>query len=197
MSAVAAIDARFVEAVRHDMVAFAQLQLRDACLAEEAVQEALAAALAGAAGFAGQAALKTWVFGILRHKIVDIIRQQSRTTPVSAFCTEDQGLDEAFDGLFRENAHWHPASRPKDWGDPEEALREKSFSAVIEVCLGHLPENTARVFMMREFLELETEEICRALAISSNNCHVILHRARAGLRGCLEKGWFEPGEARC
>lgn len=45
MVANAEIDNAFVERVRRDMLAFAQLQLRDATLAEDAVQEALTAAL--------------------------------------------------------------------------------------------------------------------------------------------------------
>ncbi|MCK0507682.1 sigma factor-like helix-turn-helix DNA-binding protein [Aromatoleum anaerobium] len=45
--------------------------------------------------------------------------------------------------------------------------------------------------MMREFLELDTGEICQQLDISTSNCWVILHRARMGLRECLENGWFQ------
>ena len=191
------IDNDFVEQVRRDMLAFAQLQLRDAALAEDAVQEALAAAFAGSREFAGRAALKTWVFGILRHKIVDLIRQQSRTTPISAFSDEEDDMDQAFDTLFRRNSHWQPVHRPGNWGDPEASLRDKHFWAVFDACLTHLPKNTARVFMMREFLELDTAEVCAAAGISSGNCHVILHRARSTLRGCLEKSWFLAGERPC
>ena len=60
-----------------------------------------------------------------------------------------------------------------------------------------LPENTARVFMMREFLEFDTAEVCQTLDISVGNCNVILHRARNGLRRCLESSWFAPGEKPC
>ena len=104
MVANAEIDNAFVERVRRDMLAFAQLQLRDATLAEDAVQEALTAALTSEKNFAGQSALKTWVFGILRHKIVDLIRQQSRLTPLSAFTEEDEDMDRSFEALFKENA---------------------------------------------------------------------------------------------
>lgn len=179
------------------MLAFAQLQLRDAALAEDAVQDALTAALTGGQDFAGRSALKTWVFGILRHKIVDLIRQQARTTPISAFGDDEDSLDQAFANLFKENAHWQPAHRPAAWGDPEASLRDKHFWAVFDACLTHLPKNTARVFMMREFLELDTGEVCAAAGISTSNCHVILHRARSALRGCLEKGWFLAGERPC
>jgi RNA polymerase sigma-70 factor (ECF subfamily) len=193
----AVIDNAFVEQVRRSMLAFAQLQLRDATLAEDAVQEALTAALSSGQEFAGRSALKTWVFGILRHKIVDLIRQQSRMTPISAFGDDEDDMDQSFDALFKANAHWQPACRPAAWADPESALREKHFWAVFDACLTHLPKNTARVFMMREFLELDTGEVCAAAGISTSNCHVILHRARSALRGCLEKSWFLAGERLC
>lgn len=197
MSENALIDDDFVAAVRRDMLKFAQMQLRDATQAEDAVQEALLAALAGGRSFAGRAALKTWVFAILRNKIVDIIRMQSRSTNVSALSEDDAGLDAAFDALFKANAHWRPESRPFGWGDPEETLREERFWTVFEICLNHLPEKTGRVFMMREFLEFETDEVCRELGITTSHCNVILHRARNGLRRCLEGSWFAPGEKPC
>ena len=153
------IDNSFIAEVRSDMLRFAQLQLRDAALAEDAVQEALLGALSGERSFSGRSALKTWVFSILRNKIVDLIRVQSRTTNVSALAEEGASLDQAFEELFKTNAHWRPDTRPRGWGDPAEVLREQGFWDVFEICLNHLPENTARVFMMREFLEFETAEV--------------------------------------
>ena len=197
MSENTLIDDDFVASVRRDMLRFAQLQLRDAAQAEDAVQEALLAALAGGRSFAGRSALKTWVFSILRNKIVDLIRAQGRTTNVSALGDDDAALDASFDALFKANAHWRPENRPFGWGDPEESLREERFWAVFEICLNHLPERTARVFMMREFLGFETDEICTTLALTTSNCNVILHRARHGLRRCLETSWFAPGEKPC
>ena len=193
----ALIDDDFIADIRRDLLKFAQLQLRDAALAEDAVQEALAAAFAGQQSFAGRAAVKTWVFSILRNKIVDSLRQQARSTNVSALSDDEAGLDEAFEALFKANAHWRPEKRPSGWGDPEETLREQRFWDIFEICLNHLPENTARVFMMREFLEFETAEVCHELGITVSNCNVILHRARNGLRRCLETSWFAPGERPC
>lgn len=192
-----ALDQDFLTEVRRDMIRFAQLQLRDDALAEDVVQEAIAAALAGAREFAGRSALKTWVFAILRNKIVDAIRQRSRCINISALTPEEDDMDEAFEALFKPNAHWTPEARPQNWGNPEESLQQQKFWEVFETCLKHLPENTARVFMMREFLEFDTDEICIELAISTSNCHVILHRARNGLRRCLEKNWFAAGGATC
>lgn len=191
------LDATFLLAVRQDMLRFARLQLRDDALAEDAVQEAIAAALAGSRSFDGRSALKTWVFAILRNKIVDAIRERSRSINVSALSVEEEAMDETFDSLFKPNAHWQPGLGPTAWGDPEATLDQEQFWAVFEACLEHLPANTARVFMMREFLEFDTDEVCTELAISTSNCHVILHRARAGLRRCLEQNWFANGAASC
>jgi RNA polymerase sigma-70 factor (ECF subfamily) len=191
------IDTEQIAEIRPAMLKFARLQLRDAAAAEDAVQEALLAAFANAREFAGRSALKTWVFAILRNKIVDHIRQQSRTTNVSSLSSAEQSLDESFEALFKPNAHWSPQSRPRDWGDPEEAMRQQDFWAVFDACLNHLPPNTARVFMMREFLEFETPEVCQELKITTTNCNVILHRARNALRRCLDGSWFASGEQPC
>ena len=191
------LDATFLAEVRRDMMRFASLQLRDHHLAEDVVQEAMAAALGGEKSFAGRSAVKTWVFAILRNKIVDAIRQKARSVNFSALLPDEEELDQAFEAMFNPNAHWLPQERPAEWGNPEAALHQEQFWAVFDVCLNHLPENTARVFMMRELLEFDTAEICRELNLSTSNCHVILHRARNGLRRCLEGSWFIAGESPC
>lgn len=191
------VDAAVLSEIRRDMLRFASLQLRDEHLAEDVVQEAMVAALDGEKQFAGRSAVKTWIFAILRNKIVDAIRQKSRSVNFTALLPEEAEMDQAFETLFKPNAHWLPEERPADWGDPEAALHQEQFWAVFEACLKHLPESTARVFMMREFLEFDTGEVCRALKITTSNCHVILHRARNGLRRCLENSWFASGESTC
>ncbi|TXT31863.1 MAG: RNA polymerase sigma-70 factor ECF subfamily [Rhodocyclaceae bacterium] len=191
------IDDGYLDEIRRDMIKFAHLQLRDEAQAEDVVQEALVAALDNTREFAGRSAVKTWIFAILKNKIVDLIRQQARTTNVSALSAEEESLDQAFESLFKTNAHWSPGARPSNWGDPEESLREQRFWEVFDACLKHLPENTARVFMMREFLDFETAEVCQELSLTTSNCNVILHRARNGLRRCLESNWFSAGEQPC
>lgn len=191
------LNSELLASLRKDMLRFASLQLRDEHLAEDVVQEAMTAALVGEKDFSGDSAVKTWVFAILKNKIVDVIRQRGRTVNVTSLSAEEQSMDQSFEALFKSNEHWNPGARPNDWGDPENALRQQQFMIVFEACLKHLPESTARVFMMREFLELDTSEVCKELSISTSNCHVILHRARNGLRHCLEKNWFSAGEQAC
>ena len=174
---------------RHDLLRFARLQLRDNAAAEDVVQESLVAALSAAGQFAGRAQAKTWVFAILKNKIIDHLRQRKREPNLGG--GDDDFSDDAFDALFDETQHWKPAERPSHWGDPERSLEDSRFWSVFEACLDKLPENTARVFMMREFLGFETEEICKELHLTASNCWVILHRARMALRLCLDTRWFK------
>jgi RNA polymerase sigma-70 factor, ECF subfamily len=172
---------------RRYLLRVAQLQLRDADLAEDVVQETLVAALSARAGFSGRSSLRTWLTGILKHKIVDAIRQRQRQPIAMASFEEETDLEE-FDPLFRDNGAWQ--APPADWGDPENALSRRQFMDVMEACLERLPANTARVFVMREIMELESDEICKELTITANNLWVILYRARMALRHCLEQNWF-------
>ena len=174
-----------LETLRPYLLRYASLQLRDAAAAEDAVQEALVAALAGEASFAGRANLRTWLTGILKHKIVDAIRRQAREPVVWAEADEEVA---DFDEHFTERGHWN--ERPAAWGNPDGALEQSQFFRALEMCLERLPERTARVFMMREHLGAETGEICKELGITPTHCWVMLYRARMTLRECLQQTWF-------
>ena len=176
-----------IQSLRPYLLRYATLQLRDAAAAEDAVQDALLAALAGEAGFAGRSNLRTWLTGILKHKIVDAIRRQSRERPAAE--PEHDGDAADFDSLFDARGHWQEA--PDAWQQPEGSLQQKQFFTTLEACLRDLPERTARVFMLREHLGLETSEICKELGITPTHLWVMLHRARMALRLCLEMNWFK------
>ncbi len=182
-------DTRFLEELRQQMYRFACLQLSDTQLAEDAVQEALVGALKNARTFSGRAALKTWVFAILKNKIADILRQRRRFVDADQLLRSDREEDR-FDELFDQHGHWYRHERPAHWENPESAIHDKHFWRIFEACLDHLPARQARVFMMREFIELESHEICAAAEITVSNLNVTLHRARLRLRECLENNWF-------
>lgn len=187
-------DTVFLGTLRNQMLKFATMQLGDGHLAEDAVQEALIGALKNVKSFGGKAALRTWVFAILKNKIADTLRQKQRLVNVSSLLRDEDDEEEDFAMLFDRKGFWHLDERPRDWGDPEAMLHQQQFWRVFEACLEGLPPKQARVFMMREFVELETAEICEAVGISMSNLFVMLHRARLRLGKCLEHKWF-PKEA--
>jgi RNA polymerase sigma-70 factor, ECF subfamily len=167
------------------LLRYALLQLRNPDQAEDVVQETLLAALEGRARFAGGSTLKTWLTGILKHKILDAIRRKSREQPLAPAGDDDT---ETVDTLFKNDGHWQ--QMPATWGDPAQALENRKFWEIFELCSRLMPERTARVYMLREVMELSTEEICQEFSITPTNLWVILHRARLALRECLEIKWF-------
>ena len=181
-----------LERHRPYLMRFALLQLRDRSAAEDAVQEALLAAVQGAGQFAGQSSIRTWLIGILKHKIVDHIRKARREHPAEVPVSETTAED--LETFFGGDGHF--ANPPLEWESPESALEQRRFFEALERCLQTLPKNTANAFMMRELMGLETDEICKELGISPSNCWVMLYRARMNLRACLERTWFVAGVVR-
>jgi RNA polymerase sigma-70 factor (ECF subfamily) len=188
MSSAAAplIDLQALEQHRRAMFKFAMLQLRNEAHAEDCVQEALIAAINNANGFAGNSSVRTWLIGILKHKIIDHFRRASREQPLNV--SDDETSLDDFDVLFKPDGHF--VDPPAAWANPEQALTQQEFFEVLESCMQALPKATARVFTMREVMGVSTEEICAELGITSNNCWVLIYRARMSLRQCIEKRWF-------
>jgi RNA polymerase sigma-70 factor (ECF subfamily) len=169
---------------------YALLRLRDPVVAEDLVQETFLAALQARQNFAGQSSEKTWLVGILKHKIVDYFRKTRREQPADT----SEPLANEPENLFRTTGPWvghfDPERGPTEWADPFKALEQMEFWKILERCLSELPARTASAFSLRELDDLSTEEICKMLSISANNLWVMLHRARAHLRHCLEMNWF-------
>jgi RNA polymerase sigma-70 factor (ECF subfamily) len=180
-----------LNALRPALFRFAMLQLRNEAVAEDVVQDTLIAVLEKPDRFAEQSSLRTYLTGILKHKIIDVMRASKRVRQIET--AEDQSEDDVIDALFKADGHTH--DMPRQWGDPDATLEQKDFFRVMEICLEKLPAKTARIFMMREWLELETDEICKELNISTSNAWVLLYRARVKLRECLDLNWFgkQPG----
>ena len=179
-----------IEGHRTYLVRYALSQLRDSAQAEEAVQEALLAALESIHRFEGKSSLRTWLTSILRFKIVDLQRRaiaDRANVELTDFAAEGED-DGWLDDLFDQTGHWREA--PRAWSDPEASLEQRRFWEAFERCLEALPATGGRVFFKREVMGEETEAICKDERITPSNCWVILHRARLSLRSCLEKSWF-------
>ncbi|MDO4895711.1 sigma-70 family RNA polymerase sigma factor [Moraxella sp.] len=173
------------------LLKFANNQLNDTELAKDCVQECLISAMQYSHRFKGNSAFKSWVFAILKHKIADMIKANHAYVKLSELSDDDD--IELVDMMF-ENGHWQGDYVPKafddSWCNPEIQAQNKAFWQVLEYCLEHLAGEQARVFLMKEYVGLDSKEICTALNISSQNYYVLMHRARVNLQGCLTRHWF-------
>jgi RNA polymerase sigma-70 factor (ECF subfamily) len=172
---------------RDYLLKFARLQLRNDAWAEDAVSETLLAALSRPQSFGNRSQLKTWLVGILKHKVIDMFRHHAREVCLEVDA-DDGGHDELDALVFKADGHF--ANQPSNWGNPEQDLSSRQFFAVLEACTEKMPPALGRVFLMREWLELSSEEICDELGLTSTNLYVSLHRARLRLRECLDMNWF-------
>lgn len=162
------------------MFRYAIMRVRDAAIAEDMVQDAFVSALAAREAFSGRSSLRTWLIGILRHKILDYLRKRTRAPRIAAW--EDPEIEAA-----------PRKERLKVWpGDPARIFEQKEFWNVFEECTKKLPETLADAYYLREIAELTTEQICEELQITPNSLAIRLHRARVALRDCLDRNWFHP-----
>ncbi|MFN3715898.1 MAG: sigma-70 family RNA polymerase sigma factor [Thiobacillus sp.] len=167
----------------------ARRQLHSDELAEDAVQDTLLAALSAQQRYAGDASPRTWLVGILKHKIVDTIRRRVREVELP----RDETGEEAVDALFRQDGHW--AEPLRDWGNPQTEAELGQLRRVLEACADRLKPVMAQVFSLREAGGMDTEEICKELGITPTNCWVLLHRARLFMRQCLESNGYSGAGA--
>ena len=166
--------------IREQMLKFATLQVSNPVLAEDLVQESFLSAFNNLEHFKRQAAFKTWVFAILKNKIIDFLRQKGKFVLETEIEDEEQT-----NHFFDEGGHWKAEHSPLDLEQSENAVYSEEFWLIFETCLTCLPAKQAKIFMMREFLELSSEEICQEIQLSTSNLHTTLYRARLQLQNCL------------
>lgn len=181
---------RWLEDHGDALFGFAYLRLRDRDAAEDLVQETLLAAWRARESFAGGSSERTWLIGILKHKLTDHWRRSSRRpqAPTSLPVDADgpDPLEQIFDSA--DNDHWRVA--PSPWNNPDAALEQQQFWRIFTDCIAALPAAQAQAFCLCELDGLEGQEACKVLAVAPTNLWVMLHRARLRLRQCLENHWF-------
>ena len=174
---------------------YALFRLRDETAAEDAVQETFLAAIKAYDRYEGRGSERTWLVGILKHKITDHFRRMNRETPVGEGCDEGPEHNEFFTRTDGWDNHWNTDYAPTDWhATPAQLVEQEDFWRVFSDCLTPLPQRTASAFTLREVDGLSSEEICEVLSVTVNNLWVMLHRARLHLRNCLERNWFRRAE---
>ncbi len=167
------------------MFRYTLVRVKDRETAEEIVQATLVAALQAKDSFAGRSTEKSWLFGILKHKIMDHFRDLKKNR------TFDLLPDDDPDPLsFDATGHW--AQLPQNWNlDPEKAAENQQLVEALAECLDDLSDKFRRIFVLKEVEGLSSEEICNEFNIKPTNLWVMLHRARNQLKKCLEARWFQ------
>ena len=157
---------------RSRLVQFARRRLLDPSLAEDLVHDVFEAVITGRAQFGGKSSLSTWLVGVLKHKIVDLVRQRSGHVSLDQGGDDD---DEGSGGLGAELVCSQPG--PAEVAEQRQLLRRTLRH------IGELPDNLKRVVELRVLQDDSTEDVCRELNISEQNLFVRLHRARRALSG--------------
>ncbi|MCI1186663.1 sigma-70 family RNA polymerase sigma factor [Hymenobacter sp. DH14] len=170
-----------------ELYRFALSRVSDAAAAEELVQETFLSALASLATFRAEASERTWLFVILRRKIIDYYRRQARAPHIGLEALSDGDNASVADYFSPATGHWAGPQEPASWLRADAALEQQELHEILQRCQARLSPQQEAVFAMRFVEELSAEEICQELGLTSSNYWVIVHRAKLQLRRCLEK----------
>lgn len=169
---------------------YALMRVRDAAVAEDLLQETLLSAVGSCQSNAGRSSERTWLVGIMKHKVVDYFRRTARTAQFQLPVEDDEECD-WFDNSGAWRGHWREDQAPISWHlDAAQVLESREFWEAFDRCLSQLPQQMSIAFTLREIDGLSSTEICEILSITPNNLWVMLHRSRAKLRHLLETEWF-------
>ena len=153
-----------------EMFGFATRSLGDAGLAEEAVPETFLRAWRAADRFDEQlGTLRTWLFSILRHVMIDFARARSARPPLAGEQIE------------------HPAAPP-----PEDQFDRALVAWQIEEALRRIGEDHRRVLVETYFRGRPYKEVADELGIPEGTVKSRVYYALRAVRLALEEmGWDE------
>jgi len=168
------------------LFSFAISRISSREVAEDLVQETMMSAFQAKEKFRGDSSERTWLISILKRKVIDHYRKQSRNPEVLSDTTS------FFYTGGSQAGSWDKEHAPTSWDqyriDDED---EEGLLKVIQYCISLLPGKMQNTFSMKTLDEISTEEICKELGISESNLWVLLHRARLQLRECVERQWYK------
>ncbi len=166
---------RWLEEHGDALYRYAMLRLGDPDSAQDAVQETLLAAMQGEGTFEGRSKERTWLIGILRHKVLDILRRRARSIQPD-------------DPMAFEKGHGRTA--PVHWHRVEDESERRELRRLLYDRIRDLPEMQRLALCLRELDGMKTEEVCKILGITPTNLWTLIHRAKLRLREDLSRRWF-------
>ncbi|MDE3144292.1 MAG: sigma-70 family RNA polymerase sigma factor [Bacteroidota bacterium] len=164
---------------------YAMMRVNDSAIAEDLVQETFLSALKAIDTYKGIATEKNWLFAILKNKIIDFYRKRSAELTKTGV----PDLQKVEDDWFNAEGSWNEKAIPNEWAVSENLVERKDIQKIIDWCKNNLKELQQNVFTLKYLEDLNSDEICKVLNISSSNYWTIIHRARLQMRSCVEKHW--------
>jgi RNA polymerase sigma-70 factor (ECF subfamily) len=141
-------------------------KLRDVALAEDVHQQVFVSAYLGLPQFAGRSTLRSWLFGIARHRVLDAVRARGRSQALF----EHGDLDAA------------PDPRPS----PGEALDAQRLRAALIASLGELDERVRTALLLRYQQGFSFDEMAALCGERSGTLAARVARALPVLRARIE-----------
>lgn len=173
---------------------YALVRVRDAAVAEDLLQETLLAAISSSQNYSGRSSERTWLLGIMKHKVIDYFRRTARTAQFQSPAPDEEA--DLFETSGPWQGHWREDHAPLSWPlSAAQCLESHEFWEMFDRCLAQLPPQMSIAFTLREIDGLSSNEICEILNITPNNLSVLLHRGRTNLRHLLETNWFSQRAA--
>ena len=155
---------------------FAIMRVNDENLAADLVQNTLLAAIVAKDSFQGKSSVKTWLLGILKHKIMDHFRLKKKESVL-----QEAELDSLGPSDFSTVGTW--SEKPKSWNmSPEKVLENENARRMLWDCIESLPTRMRLLCVLREIDGESTETICEKMNLSVSNFSVLLYRTRHKLR---------------
>jgi RNA polymerase sigma-70 factor (ECF subfamily) len=180
-----------VDQLQPAMLRVARMYVSTTAVAEEVVQETWLGVLRGLHSFEGRSSLRTWIFRILTNIAKTRGQREGRSLPFASLAGDDIDAPAVDPSRFdspegSSRGGW--STLPEDWtGIPEDRLLGHETLDVIGRVIASLPPMQAEVIRLRDALGWTSEEVRNALDLSETNQRVLLHRARAKVRGALER----------
>ncbi len=181
---------RWVDEYGDYLFRYALSRLGEPNAAEEVVQETFLAGIRHYAQFRGEGSEQAWLLGILKRKIIDLIRARQRSGALGGADEENDASDQLFDA----NGNWNSAAQR--FASPDQRLSNQELWEIVRGCIRQLPKGQADVFVLSVMEEMDSDDICRELSITPANLWVRLHRARLRLASCVGARWADPKEVR-
>ena len=183
--------ANWVDQYADQLYRFALVRINNTQLAEDLVQDTFVSALDRLKTFRGDCSEKSWLYTILRNKIIDYYRSSEKKMSSKFYDINDNtGADRYFYSEGKHAGEWVPEQAPVSFYEAaDQPLERKEFMRILEWCMEYLPDKWSQVFRLKNMEELSSNEICKELAITPSNLWVIIHRAKLQLRECMENKW--------